>query len=133
MDSPAWATDASLGAVAGRLARIGEVECHMEGWTRAHDARPLAETLQNDGIDATPVLDLGDLHDDPQLAHRRTEVDFRHRRHRDERDAFSRRPATSSRALGQHTSVLRGPRDVRDEPLRSSRACELLRARRAWH
>jgi crotonobetainyl-CoA:carnitine CoA-transferase CaiB-like acyl-CoA transferase len=68
---PRWATDASLAAIGGRLARMGEVECHMDGWTRTHDARPLAETLQQAGIDAAPVLDLGDLHEDPQLAHRR--------------------------------------------------------------
>jgi benzylsuccinate CoA-transferase BbsF subunit len=117
MDSPAWATDASLGAVAGRLARIGEVECHMEGWTRAHDARPLAERLQHDGIDATPVLDLGDLHDDLQLAHRRHFREVDHPvigRHPAEMNAiaFSETPGdirTPAPKLGQHTEhVLRG-------------------------
>jgi benzylsuccinate CoA-transferase BbsF subunit len=71
MDSPAWATDASLATAAGRLARVGEVECHLDGWTRPQEARGLAERLQHAGVDAAPVLDLGDLHDDPQLAHRR--------------------------------------------------------------
>jgi crotonobetainyl-CoA:carnitine CoA-transferase CaiB-like acyl-CoA transferase len=51
MGDPAWATDASLAAVAGRLARIGEVECHVDGWTRTQEARPLAERLQQAGID----------------------------------------------------------------------------------
>jgi crotonobetainyl-CoA:carnitine CoA-transferase CaiB-like acyl-CoA transferase len=71
MGRPAWATDASLAAASGRLARVGEVECHLDGWTRTQDARALAERLQQAGLDAAPVLDLGDLHDDPQLVHRR--------------------------------------------------------------
>ena len=71
MGSPAWATDDGLATTAHRLARVGEVECHVDGWTRTQDARPLAERLQAAGIDAAPVLDLGDVHDDPQLAHRR--------------------------------------------------------------
>jgi benzylsuccinate CoA-transferase BbsF subunit len=117
MGSPAWAADASLGAVAGRLARIGEVECHMDGWTRTHDARPLAETLQQAGIDATPVLDLGDLHDDPQLAHRRHFRQVDHPvigPHPAEMNAiaFSETPGdirTPAPKLGQHTEhVLRG-------------------------
>lgn len=117
MGSPAWATDASLAAIGGRLARIGEVECHMEGWTRTHDARPLAETLQQAGIDATPVLDLGDLHEDPQLAHRRHFREVDHPvigRHPAEMNAitFSDTPGdirTPAPKLGQHTEhVLRG-------------------------
>jgi benzylsuccinate CoA-transferase BbsF subunit len=117
MGSPDWAADASLAGLAGRLARIGEVECHMEGWTRAHDARPLAETLQRAGIDATPVLDLGDLHDDPQLAHRRHFREVDHPvigRHPAEMNAiaFSETPGdirTPAPKLGQHTEhVLRG-------------------------
>ncbi|HXJ35391.1 MAG TPA: CoA transferase [Candidatus Eisenbacteria bacterium] len=71
MGKPAWATDTSLATLAGRLTRIGEVECHVDGWTRTHDAGTLAERLQQAGIDAAPVQDLGDVHDDPQLAHRR--------------------------------------------------------------
>src|SRR6185503_4449670 len=70
MDHPAWATEASLASAAGRLARIGEVECHIDGWTRTHDAGPLAERLHWEGTDAAPVSDLGDVHDAPQLGHR---------------------------------------------------------------
>jgi benzylsuccinate CoA-transferase BbsF subunit len=70
MGSPAWA-DASLASVGGRLARIGEIECHVDGWTRGEDARALAARLQAASVDAAAVSDLGDLHDDPQLSHRR--------------------------------------------------------------
>jgi benzylsuccinate CoA-transferase BbsF subunit len=71
MGNPTWATDRSLATTAGRLGRVGELECQVEGWTRPQDARPLAERLQAAGVEAAPVLDLGDVHDDPQLAHRR--------------------------------------------------------------
>ncbi len=116
MDHPAWATDASLAAAGGRLARIGEVECHIDGWTRTHDAGPLAERLQQAGIDAAPVRDLGDVHDDPQLAHRRHFREVDHPvlgRHPAEMNAivFSETPAdirTAAPKLGQHTAhVLR--------------------------
>jgi benzylsuccinate CoA-transferase BbsF subunit len=70
MGSPAWA-DASLASVGGRLARTGEIECHVDGWTRGEDARALAARLQAASVDAAAVSDLGDLHDDPQLSHRR--------------------------------------------------------------
>jgi crotonobetainyl-CoA:carnitine CoA-transferase CaiB-like acyl-CoA transferase len=50
------------------------------GWTRssrasssgraAQNAAALAAQLQAAGVDATRVEDFGDLHDDPQLAHR---------------------------------------------------------------
>jgi benzylsuccinate CoA-transferase BbsF subunit len=115
MGSPAWA-DASRAAVAGRLARIGEVECHVDGWTRGEDASALAARLQAAGVDAAVVSDLGDLHDDPQLSHRRH---FRYvdhpvlGHHPAEMNAiaFADTPADIRRAapkLGEHTThVLR--------------------------
>jgi benzylsuccinate CoA-transferase BbsF subunit len=111
MGSPPWATDASLATAAGRLARVGEVECHIDGWTRTHDARVLAEHLQQAGLDAAPVLDLGDLHDDPQLAHRRHFRWVEHPvlgRHPAEMNAidFSETPADirlPAPKLGEHT------------------------------
>lgn len=111
MGRPAWATDAGLAATAGRLARIGEVECHLDGWTRTHEAHALAERLQAAGIDAAPVLDLGDLHDDPQLAHRRHFREVAHPvlgRHPAEMNGvvFSETPGDIRRpapTLGEHT------------------------------
>jgi benzylsuccinate CoA-transferase BbsF subunit len=114
MGAPAWATDASLAATAGRLRRIGEVECHLDGWTRTHDARALADRLQAAGLDAAPVLDLGDLHDDPQLAHRRHFREVDHPvlgRHPAEMNAiaFSETPAdirSPAPKLGEHTTYV---------------------------
>lgn len=68
---PAWALDAALAALDGRLARAGEIECKLEGWTRERTQDEAVAVLVAAGVDAAPVEDLGDLHDDPQLAHRR--------------------------------------------------------------
>ncbi len=42
----------------------------IPGWTRARTRAEVAMTLQAVGIEAVPVHDFGDLHQDPQLAHR---------------------------------------------------------------
>jgi benzylsuccinate CoA-transferase BbsF subunit len=68
---PAWATDAALATLAGRNARVGEIECKLDGWTRERTQDEAVAALVAAGLDAGPVQDLGDLHDDPQLAHRR--------------------------------------------------------------
>jgi benzylsuccinate CoA-transferase BbsF subunit len=68
---PAWAVDASLATLAERQARAGEIECHLEGWTRERAQDEVVGTLVAAGVDASPVEDLRDLHDDPQLRHRR--------------------------------------------------------------
>jgi crotonobetainyl-CoA:carnitine CoA-transferase CaiB-like acyl-CoA transferase len=70
MGTPAWARDAGLATTAGRLERVDALEASLAGWTRTQQAAALAESLQRAGIEAAPVLDLADLHDDPQLAHR---------------------------------------------------------------
>ncbi len=70
MGRPAWAVDPVLDTAAGRLAAVDGLEERMAAWTAGAQAGPLAESLQRAGIDAAPVLDLGDLHDDCQLAHR---------------------------------------------------------------
>jgi crotonobetainyl-CoA:carnitine CoA-transferase CaiB-like acyl-CoA transferase len=68
---PAWAADPALATTAGRLARVDALEAALDEWTRTRPAAETAALLQAAGIDAGPVADLGDLHDDPQLAHRR--------------------------------------------------------------
>ncbi|TMA60030.1 MAG: CoA transferase, partial [Deltaproteobacteria bacterium] len=68
---PAWAVEPALATAAGRQERVGEVEARLEEWTRTETAAHVASRLQGAGIDAAPVEDFGDLHDDPQLAHRR--------------------------------------------------------------
>ncbi|MHB8342024.1 MAG: CaiB/BaiF CoA-transferase family protein, partial [Mycobacteriales bacterium] len=59
-----------LATVAARLVRSGEVEELVAGFTGERDSEDLAAALQADGLDAYPVLDWGDLHDDPALSAR---------------------------------------------------------------
>jgi benzylsuccinate CoA-transferase BbsF subunit len=67
---PAWALDPALATTAGRLARAAELEAHLEAWTREQTPGAVADRLQAAGVDAAPVEDFADLHEDPQLAHR---------------------------------------------------------------
>ena len=68
---PAWAARPALATLAGRQQHVGEIEARLEEWTREQRAAEVAARLQAAGVDAAPVEDFGDLHDDPQLAHRR--------------------------------------------------------------
>ena len=69
MGEPAWA-DARFAAASGRLANVDEIEKHLEAWTATQDRDRLAARLQEAGLEANPVADLGDCRSDPQLAHR---------------------------------------------------------------
>jgi benzylsuccinate CoA-transferase BbsF subunit len=62
--------DPSLATFAARAARIDEVETLVADWTRTRRRLDIAEQLQAAGVEAVPVEDFGDLHDDPQLANR---------------------------------------------------------------
>ena len=67
---PAWALEPQLATTAGRLAAVDTLEARLEEWTSSQRASALAASLQAAGIEAGPVADLADLHDDPQIAHR---------------------------------------------------------------
>jgi len=67
---PEWATQSALATVGGRQAHVGEIECHIEGWTRTTTPQAVAKLLQGAGVEAAPVQDFADLQSDPQLAHR---------------------------------------------------------------
>jgi crotonobetainyl-CoA:carnitine CoA-transferase CaiB-like acyl-CoA transferase len=62
--------DPSLATFEARRARVDEVEALVADWARGQRRTDVAEALQRDGIEAVPVYDFGDLHDDPQLASR---------------------------------------------------------------
>jgi benzylsuccinate CoA-transferase BbsF subunit len=70
LGEPAWATDPALATTGGRLARVDEVERRIAEWTRDRTPGAVAEQLQSAGVEAAPVEDFADLHEDPQLAHR---------------------------------------------------------------
>jgi crotonobetainyl-CoA:carnitine CoA-transferase CaiB-like acyl-CoA transferase len=61
------------------LARLHDITGpDVEAWTRTRTRAEVAMQLQGAGIEAVPVQDFGDLHDDPQLAHREHFVSLPH-------------------------------------------------------
>ena len=53
-----------------RADRIDLIEKLVSRWTRGQDAHKLAEFLQERGVEAYPVLDFFEVHDDPQIIDR---------------------------------------------------------------
>ena len=123
--------DPSLATFAARAARIDEVETLVADWTRSRRRLEVAEQLQAAGIEAVPVEDFGDLHDDPQLANRDHFEPHHHAFLGDglyERNGFRLResPSGYDRAgptLGQDTDwvLARRPRARRDRDRRAAR------------
>ena len=62
--------DPSLATLDARLARIDDIEAAVGSWTASRTRAEIAATLQDAGIEAVPVQDFGDIHDDPQVAER---------------------------------------------------------------
>jgi len=60
--------DLGLASLAGRKDREDEIEQLLTAWTSTRTRADVAAELQALGIEAVPVEDFGDLHDDPQLA-----------------------------------------------------------------
>src|SRR5512132_114170 len=70
--------DPSLTTLEARLQRVDEVEAAVEAWTATRTREEIADLLQAAGIEAVPVYDFGDVHDDPQIAHREHFVPLTH-------------------------------------------------------
>jgi crotonobetainyl-CoA:carnitine CoA-transferase CaiB-like acyl-CoA transferase len=70
--------DLSLATLDARLDRIDEVEAAVEAWTATRTREEVADLLQAAGIEAVPVQDFGDVHDDPQVRHREHFVPLTH-------------------------------------------------------
>jgi crotonobetainyl-CoA:carnitine CoA-transferase CaiB-like acyl-CoA transferase len=62
--------DPALATLSGRQARVDEVEAAVAGWTASRTRDEACELLQARGVEAVPVEDFGDVHDDPQAAAR---------------------------------------------------------------
>jgi crotonobetainyl-CoA:carnitine CoA-transferase CaiB-like acyl-CoA transferase len=62
--------DPSLATLAARLERVDDVEAAVEASTSTRTREEIANLLQSAGIEAVPVWDFGDVHDDPQVASR---------------------------------------------------------------
>src|SRR6266542_2834892 len=70
--------DSSLARLAARLERVDDVEAAVEAWTGTRVREDIADLLQAAGIEAVPVQDFGDVHDDPQVAFRQHFVPLTH-------------------------------------------------------
>lgn len=70
LDDPAWARDAALASADGRRAREGELDARIADWTRTRTSEEIVAALRAGGLRAASVESVGELFDDPQLAHR---------------------------------------------------------------
>ena len=70
--------DPSLDTLKARLERVDDVEAAVEAWTASRTREEVADLLQAAGIEAVPVQDFGDVHDDPQVAYREHFVPLTH-------------------------------------------------------
>jgi benzylsuccinate CoA-transferase BbsF subunit len=71
LGEPAWAMDAALDSVAGRLERIEVIDRELGVFTALHEPRALMDLLQAAGVPAGMVQRSSDHMQDPQLAHRK--------------------------------------------------------------
>ncbi len=78
MGAPEWAEDARFATTPERVANIEELHEALAGWTASHDDRALTKQLQAAGVAAAPVLNVGDLLDDPHYKARGTYIEVTH-------------------------------------------------------
>lgn len=108
--------DEGLATLEARHQRIDELEARIAAWTRERSREEVADALQAEGVEAVPVADFGDLHDDPQLALRGHFVKLAHPVVGEslyERNGFRMSDAQSgypsaSPTLGQHNDEVLG-------------------------
>ncbi len=75
LDEP---TTQALSTLEARRSRIDEVEALVGDWTADQDLATVAAVLQDIGVEAVPVADLGDAATDEQLLHRGHFVTLEH-------------------------------------------------------
>ena len=78
MGSPDWAAAPDLATAPARVSRVGELHERIAAWTRDFDDRELAARLQEHGVAASPVLNVGDLLHDPHYTARGTFIEVTH-------------------------------------------------------
>ena len=78
MGDPEWARAAEFSTRPARIANVDALHAHIGEWTAQHDDRELAARLQEHGVAAAPVLNVGDLLHDPQFVARNTFVEVQH-------------------------------------------------------
>lgn len=114
MGNPPWTEDPRLSTLLGRKENEAELDGLVELWTAAHGAEDVMEHLQEAGVPAGVVATAEDLHQDPQLAHRKHYQKLKHPvigLHSYEAPAFqfSRTPVVLERpapCLGEHSRTI---------------------------
>jgi benzylsuccinate CoA-transferase BbsF subunit len=77
---PELAKDDRFDTMAKRMQHSIALDAIITGWTAPRDARQVMETLQSAGVPAGVVATGRDLHEDPQLRHRRHFIEVEHQR-----------------------------------------------------
>ncbi len=72
------ASDVQLATVGGRRDAHDELDAAIEAWTAERSAREVQEQLQAAGVAAGALLDIAEVHEDAQIAHRRSLVTVEH-------------------------------------------------------
>jgi benzylsuccinate CoA-transferase BbsF subunit len=114
MGNPPWTEDPRFSTLLGRKENEAELDGLVELWTAAHGAEDVMEHLQEAGVPAGVVATAEDLHQDPQLAHRKHYQKLKHPvigLHSYEAPAFqfSRTPVVLERpapCLGEHSRTI---------------------------
>ncbi|MBK6403072.1 MAG: CoA transferase [Rhodocyclaceae bacterium] len=75
---PEWLKVGEFATREQRLAHIDTLHALLGEWTAQFDDRGLAALLQSHGVAATPVLNVGDLLDDPHYKARKTFIEVQH-------------------------------------------------------
>ncbi len=70
LGDPEWARDAALATADGRREREAELDARIAEWTQTRSREEIVAALRARGLRAAPVESIGELFDDPQLAHR---------------------------------------------------------------
>ncbi len=75
IDRPDLASDRRFATAEGRKANEDEIDPQIEAWTVQRDHHQAQRLLQEAGVPAGAVLDVAEVHADPQLLHRES-LDF---------------------------------------------------------
>jgi benzylsuccinate CoA-transferase BbsF subunit len=78
LGSPAWSADPRFRTLLGRKAHEDDLERLVAAWTRTRTPREAEAALAAAGVPAAVVANARDLHEDPQLHHRRHFIEARH-------------------------------------------------------
>ena len=135
LGEPAWAKDAALDHVAGRLARREAIDRELGAFTGRHEPRALMELMQAAGVPAGMLQRSSDHMRDPQLVHREFFRRLQHAEmgevpyegHQYKIAGYDNGPRFAAPCLGEHTyqvlAEVLGMKDDEVARVMSSGAC----------